>query len=670
MSMTTTRCHGHLLAATLLLLVCPLLFAGSIEPGHSAAWYHPDRDGEGWMLELNEDDRALVTWFTYDEHGRQRWLIGEGEVIRGTDGEGDEIVFPTLYAPRGGRFGPDYQPDEVHREAVGSAIFRFSDCDHGQVAYAAFDQTGVIDLYRLSSTMAAGCQPIHGVTGQPVAAHAGQSGTWFDSGYDGQGWQLQWLADGQALLTWYTYDAQGNPYWLIGTGQADGGRIVFEQMHSTQGGRFGAAYDPREVQRIDWGRLELALDCQAGTAHYQSPLDGFGSGSFSDVQRLSWLAQPACPWQAPTLTDLYRFELVEIPVHEPAGHDNAMVQGLADDGTVIATQPVEDGIRLLYWRPGMPQMAGIPLDRTYYPSSNRFFVSSDAQVVATTVQGLTPETWPVYTPVIGTLDGQWTHLDEPTFIDTSIVYGMSRDGSRLVGSGLLSVSESRGWIWDAEQGQQVLPLSESMLGAVATGTSDDGRVVIGYQFDNTNYGQPDGVVRRFATRWFDGEPEILVDTHTHPLRRPYSSSADGRIIIGSLQGGDFNAAHPQLDQAWYWTEQSGAVYLGLAPDAMDTSPYYAVAVSAEGNLIAGYYVAELDDGVWAERPFIWTQATGLTAIGAILAQQGLDDGDWRSMGPVGISSDGDLMLLTGFRDDNSETRRAALLRLIPRELGD
>lgn len=40
------------------------------------------------------------------------------------------------------------------------------------------------------------------------------------------------------------------------------------------------------------------------------------------------------------------------------------------------------------------------------------------------------------------------------------------------------------------------------------------------------------------------------------------------------------------------------------------------------------------------------------------------------MGPVGINSDGDLMLLTGFRDDNNETRRAALLRLIPRQLDE
>jgi len=37
------------------------------------------------------------------------------------------------------------------------------------------------------------------------------------------------------------------------------------------------------VERIDWGRLELALDCQGGTADYQSALQGFGSGPLAGV---------------------------------------------------------------------------------------------------------------------------------------------------------------------------------------------------------------------------------------------------------------------------------------------------------------------------------------------------------------------------------------------------
>jgi len=135
-----------------------------------------------------------------------------------------------------------------------------------------------------------------------------------------------------------------------------------------------------------------------------------------------------------------------------------------------------------------------------------------------------------------------------------------------------------------------------------------------------------------------------------------------------MQGGDFNPEHPQLGQAWYWTEQTGGVYLGLAPDGGHTSPYYAADVSADGSLIVGNYLAELAGGQWAGRSFIWTEATGMTAIGQILPEHELDDDQWAEQNALRVSSRGDLILLIGVRYD--DTPRAALLRLIPRGLDE
>lgn len=53
----------------------PLPYA-QVVPGHSAMWYDPARDGEGWMLEILADDRAVLYWFTFDEAGNPRWLVG------------------------------------------------------------------------------------------------------------------------------------------------------------------------------------------------------------------------------------------------------------------------------------------------------------------------------------------------------------------------------------------------------------------------------------------------------------------------------------------------------------------------------------------------------------------------------------------------------------------
>lgn len=44
-----------LLAATALMSTA---WAATLEPGHSAMWFDPERSGEGWVLEIVDDDRV------------------------------------------------------------------------------------------------------------------------------------------------------------------------------------------------------------------------------------------------------------------------------------------------------------------------------------------------------------------------------------------------------------------------------------------------------------------------------------------------------------------------------------------------------------------------------------------------------------------------------------
>ena len=69
---------------------------GKVHSGHSAMWYMPERNGEGWTLEILPDDHAVVYWFTYDNAGNARWLVGYGDIARADDG--DEIQFAHLYS--------------------------------------------------------------------------------------------------------------------------------------------------------------------------------------------------------------------------------------------------------------------------------------------------------------------------------------------------------------------------------------------------------------------------------------------------------------------------------------------------------------------------------------------------------------------------------------------
>src|SRR5690606_39063180 len=127
-----TSLPGRLLSVAVL-VIAGTTFAWAqgmtIRSGHAGHWYSLDRSGEGWVLELRDAGNAWLYWFTYDGQGRQRWLTAAGQVVPDGDG-GQRIDFPQLVVTRGARFGAAFDPDDVVREDVGSASFRFDDCDN------------------------------------------------------------------------------------------------------------------------------------------------------------------------------------------------------------------------------------------------------------------------------------------------------------------------------------------------------------------------------------------------------------------------------------------------------------------------------------------------------------------------------------------------------------
>lgn len=260
----------------------PAFLVGS---GISANWFDPSRDGEGLMLEIHPNERAGVYWLTYDENGGQRWLLGLGEV------RGNRVVFPALQVTGGGRFGPDFDPDEVTRTVAVKAELIFDSCDSGWFFFEGFDQRGRMPLRRITRTMSVDCNPPANAVSLPAAV---QSGSWFDIRFDGQGYGLHWLVNGAMVLQWFTYDPQGHQVYLIGVGTLQDDEIIFDELVMTRGARFGDAFDAADVERIPWGSLRIKLACDSGEAHYESIIEGFGSGDFV-LQRLTTLAGLQCP---------------------------------------------------------------------------------------------------------------------------------------------------------------------------------------------------------------------------------------------------------------------------------------------------------------------------------------------------------------------------------------
>jgi len=114
--------------------------------GLGGAFYDPQRNGEGIVLHVIDERRALLVFFGYDQHGEQMWVLGDGEI------EGDELVFQAPFSTRGGRFGPDFNPDDVVQLPWGGMRLSLA-CDSNDFFYQALDPelgTGQLNLERLS----------------------------------------------------------------------------------------------------------------------------------------------------------------------------------------------------------------------------------------------------------------------------------------------------------------------------------------------------------------------------------------------------------------------------------------------------------------------------------------------------------------------------------------
>lgn len=254
-----------------------------ISPRLTGAWFHPDRSGEGWVIEVLDEERALVYWFTYPPDGapgRQQWLIGVGRIR-------DRALTVDLLDPTPGR--PFNEADgNVHLRDWGTARFTFSGPDAGMMRWAGPDG------------YSAGQHPISRLAGPPADAEAGLpgpaiSGSWHDSNWDGEGWHFMRLGDGRVLVHWFTFDPLGRPAWTVGVGELTAGGAVVVDAAMPEGAAFGHDFEPEAVTRPLWGRMTFDFDgCRSGRMSFDSEEPGYGSGE-RGLNRLTVLSGDCAP---------------------------------------------------------------------------------------------------------------------------------------------------------------------------------------------------------------------------------------------------------------------------------------------------------------------------------------------------------------------------------------
>jgi hypothetical protein len=287
----------------------------SSQVAKSGFWFDPRRDGEGLVIEeldapvdRREDPqrrRVVVGWYTYAPGaggaGAQRWITGLGVA------HGNGVVVDDAVLVSGGRLGGT-RP--VQRVPFGRLDIVFDDGAPGGGPGAVtarlrwrgpadWGGQGELALQRLAWP-GTGLTPVgeQGLAPPPALGAAGRSGLWFDPQRDGQGLVLhQQLVPGagaaRSFLTVFSFDADGAPLWLLGVdGVAGGGRIVFDAVTTTRGARFDA-FDPTQVRRERWGRIELeTAGCALTAVAWQADDPRLGSGRMP-LQRI--VAPPRDP---------------------------------------------------------------------------------------------------------------------------------------------------------------------------------------------------------------------------------------------------------------------------------------------------------------------------------------------------------------------------------------
>ncbi|NOR20155.1 MAG: hypothetical protein GQ538_08735 [Xanthomonadales bacterium] len=268
----------------------------------SGSWYDPDHDGEGWFVEILNDSKAVVYWFSYTPPGEggtreQAWIGGVGDIV----GSSIVIAEASSVITTGPPFGTDFDPAQVVRKPWGKFVLSFSDCDGGVMYYQALDPSygnGSLNLNRLTSIGSVPCGSKAETTATVQKDDVFEvtpaiSGAWYDPGHDGEGWLLEILDDGTAVVVWFSYDPLGRQAWFLNSGTIDGNTINFDLLVPS-GTDFGPTFDPDDVTQPPWGSATFIFDsCNSGSMTYESPLEGYGAGNLKLV-RLVELAGHAC----------------------------------------------------------------------------------------------------------------------------------------------------------------------------------------------------------------------------------------------------------------------------------------------------------------------------------------------------------------------------------------
>jgi hypothetical protein len=213
-------------------------------------WAAPAQSESGWGINFaHQGNIIFATWFTYDLTGKGMWLVMTAQQTAANTYAG------TLYSTKGPAFNAvPFNPAQVTPTAVGNGTLTFSDANDGTFSYTV---NGIAQNKAITREVFAALPTCTTAASSAslVAATNYQDLWWAAPGGSESGWGINLNHEGDIIFaTWFTYDLDGSPMWLVVTANKSGPGVYTGTLYRTTGPAFNAVpFTPANVAATQVG---------------------------------------------------------------------------------------------------------------------------------------------------------------------------------------------------------------------------------------------------------------------------------------------------------------------------------------------------------------------------------------------------------------------------------
>lgn len=231
--------------------------ATTVQANLSDLWWNPNESGWGITLADHETDMFAV-WYTYKADGSPTWFVVPG----GTFTENRRRFSGDAYQTTGPAYDAPYSSRPVTVTRVGSVSFDFA--PPGLAAGAALF---TYNINGVSGTKQIERQPFGNA---PANWGTDLTDLWWNPAESGWGFSINQHGT-NVFAIWYTYDAAGQPLFIVMPGATFAGSTTFTgDLYTTRGPYFGGPFSSSQVQVIPFG--DATIDFSGTTAAMQQSL--------------------------------------------------------------------------------------------------------------------------------------------------------------------------------------------------------------------------------------------------------------------------------------------------------------------------------------------------------------------------------------------------------------